>query len=84
MLNPLIISQTKQNEEKKKKKNSKKINKKGTQALDYGRVTSQARGRHGDSAKGMGDTYPEREREREREREAHGQDRQTDRRTWDS
>ena len=52
LLNPLIISQTKQNERRRRVK-------KGTQALDYSRVTSQARNRHGDSARD-GDTYLER------------------------
>lgn len=48
LLNPLIISQTKQRERVKIKKR--------TQALNYSRVTSQARYRHGDSARD-GDTY---------------------------
>lgn len=52
LLDPLIISQTKQRERVKLKKKKKKR----TQALNYSRVTSQARYRHGDSARD-GDTY---------------------------
>ena len=37
LLNPLIISQTKQNERRRRRRRVKK----GTQALDYSRVTSQ-------------------------------------------
>lgn len=51
MLDPLIISQTKQRERVKLKK---KEEKKRTQALNYSRVTSQARYRHGDSARDGG------------------------------
>lgn len=52
LLDPLIISQTKQRERVKLKKKKKK--KKRTQALNYSRVTSQARYRHGDSARDGG------------------------------
>lgn len=51
LLDPLIISQTKQRERVKLKK---KEEKKRTQALNYSRVTSQARYRHGDSARDGG------------------------------
>lgn len=51
LLDPLIISQTKQRERVKLKK---KKEKKRTQALNYSRVTSQARYRHGDSARDGG------------------------------
>lgn len=51
LLDPLIISQTKQRERVKLKKKKKK---KRTQALNYSRVTSQARYRHGDSARDGG------------------------------
>lgn len=51
LLDPLIISQTKQRERVKLKKKKKE---KRTQALNYSRVTSQARYRHGDSARDGG------------------------------
>lgn len=54
LLDPLIISQTKQRERVKLKKKEKKEKKKRTQALNYSRVTSQARYRHGDSARDGG------------------------------